>query len=134
MKALLRSFVITTVSLWIVSQIAVGGINFGEGTSTLLLAGLALGIVNLLVSPLINLLLLPLNLITLGTMRWITNVITLYLTTLIVPGFSITGFTFPGFSDFGFVIPTVTLGGLSAFIVISILLSFISHFLFWLSH
>lgn len=133
MKGIIRSFVINTAALWAVSQTA-SGIHFEEGTATLFLAGLSLAIVNLLIRPLINLLLLPLNLITLGTLRWVANVITLYIVTLVVPGFSITGFDYPGFVYQGFSIPQLSLSPFFAYIVISFLISIVSSVLFWLSH
>lgn len=134
MKRLIRAFVIASVALWLVENIAPGALTFEEGLATLALAGLALAIVNFFIRPLINLLLLPINLVTLGTLRWIANVITLYLVTLIVPGFSVSAFVFEGFSYQGFSIPSFSFGTIASFIIISLLISVFSSFFFWLSH
>lgn len=132
MKSLIRSFLINALSLWSVSQIATG-IAFLRGYETLALAAVVLATFNLLVKPLINILLLPINILTLGTLRWLVNVFTLFLVTLIVPDFKISGFHFVGFSYQGIVVPSVDLGTVGAFVAFSLLLSFISGFLFWLT-
>ncbi|PJE67620.1 hypothetical protein COU95_01345 [Candidatus Shapirobacteria bacterium CG10_big_fil_rev_8_21_14_0_10_40_9] len=131
MKSLIRSFLINVASLWIVSQI-ISGVTFAKGYETLFLTGAVLGLVNLFIRPLINILLLPLNLLTLGAMRWLVNVATLYLVTLIVSDFSISGFSFPGFFYNGFSIPAFSTTGFWALVLTSFILSFVSSFLFWL--
>lgn len=131
-RKLLRSFVFNLVALWLVTQ-AFAGASFTGGYQTLLLAALALTLVNLLVKPLINLLLLPINLITLGAFRWVINVVALYLVTLLVPQFTISAFLFPGFSYQGFVIPPINLGIFWVYLLTSLSLSIIISFLFWLT-
>jgi len=131
MKSLLRSFFINGLSLWLVSQI-VSGVTFARGYETLLMAAAVLGIFNLLVRPLINILLLPINILTLGTLRWLVNVFTLYFVTLLVPDFEITGFHFAGSSFQGIVIPSLSLGTIWAFVAVSFLISIISGLIFWL--
>lgn len=131
MKSLLRSFFINGLSLWLVSQI-VSGVTFARGYETLLMAAAVLGIFNLLVRPLINILLLPINILTLGTLRWLVNVFTLYFVTLLVPDFEITGFHFAGASFQGIVIPSLSLGTIWAFVAVSFLISIISGLIFWL--
>lgn len=130
MKRLLRSFVINTATLWLVTQI-LPGVGYAGGYQTLLLAALALTIVNLLVKPLINLLLLPINLLTLGAFRWLVNVAALYLVTLIVPQFQISSFLFPGFTYQGFIIPSINLTVFWVFVLTSFLISLISSLFYW---
>lgn len=96
------------------------------------MTAVALALFNLFVRPLVNLLLLPINILTLGAFRWVVNVISLYLLTLIIPGFAISGFAFSGFAFQGLVIPAFSVGLIWAFILISFLLSFITGFFFWL--
>ncbi len=132
MKSLLRSFLINAASLWIVGQL-LSCFSFAKGYETLLLTAVVLGLVNLFIRPLINILLLPINLLTLGTMRWIVNVASLYLVTLLVPDFKIIGFSFSGIFYSGFTIPAFSTSGIPALILTSFILSFISSFLFWLA-
>jgi len=132
MKKYLRLFLFNLFSLWLVANITTG-VSFGNGYSTLLLSALVLCLVHFLIKPLINILLLPINLLTLGMFRWLTNVIALYLVTIIVPKFEISSFNFPGFSYHGFVIPQIYLTQFWALVVISFIISLTESFLLWLS-
>lgn len=131
MKTLIRSFLINFGALWLVSQFF-GGIVLTQGYETLAMAALALGLFNLLVRPILNIFFLPLNLLTMGTFRWLVNVATLYLVTMVVPGFSITGFSFAGFVYNGMAIPAFSAAGIPALILTSFVLSLVSSFFYWL--
>lgn len=131
MRTILRSFLINVAALWAVSQI-ISGVSFGRGYETLAVAAIVLALVNLFIRPLINILLLPINLLTLGTFRWLVNVGSLFLVTLLVPGFKIMAFYFPGAALQGFTLPAVFIGTIWAFLLVSFLVSLFSSFLFWL--
>jgi len=131
MKRLLRAYAISLLSLYFVSQIT-QGLLFENGLSTFLLTALGLTIVHLIAKPVINILLLPLNLITFGLFRWVSSAIALYLVTLLVKGFRITNFYFPGFTSKWFDVPEFNFGGILAFIAFSFLLSLITSFIYWL--
>lgn len=133
MKGLLRSFAIHAGVLWFIAA-NVGGIEYANDPKILLSGALGLTLVDALVKPFINILLLPFNLVTLGTFRWISSVIALYLTTLIVPGFVIKAFIYPGLVTNYFIIPSLTLSLLGAYILVGILVSFFVSLLFWLLH
>ena len=130
MKRILRHYLIDTTSLWLVSQTA-SGIVFGKGINTLLLAGVALTLISIFAKPIINILLLPLNLITFGLFRWISSAVVLYIVTLLVEGFQITFFHFSGFSNKWVEIPTLDFRGILAYIAFSLILSILTTFLFW---
>lgn len=127
-----RFFVFNLAALWLVTQFLEGA-SFVGGYQTLVLATIALTLVNLLVKPLIKLLLLPINLITLGAFRWLVNVIALYLVTLLVPQFKISAFVFPGFFYQGFSVPSIHLGTFWVYVLASLFLSLTTSFLFWLT-
>ena len=131
MRSILKYFIINTITLYLVS-LAVSGIVFAEGTYSLLLAGLVLTLTSLIIRPIINILLLPINLITFGLFRWVGFAVTLYLVTLIVPGFKLLDFTFKGFSSYWFSIPVISLSGILAFIAFSFLISLVSSFAYWI--
>ena len=131
MKNILRLYLIDTLALYAVSQIA-GGIVLDSGFETLLLAVVGLTVASVLVRPVINLLLLPLNLITFGLFRWVSSAIALYLVTLVVPGFTIVAFNFVGFSSKWIVIPPINLSGILAFVAFSFLLSVITSIVHWI--
>ncbi|MBI3443324.1 phage holin family protein [Candidatus Woesebacteria bacterium] len=131
MKTILRHYVIDTVSLYLVSRIA-SGLVFEKGMESLLLTGAALALVSILAKPIINLLLLPLNLITFGLFRWISGVVALYLVTILVPGFKIAGFASSSFLVWGFQLPAFAFAGISALIAFSFLISLVTSLVYWL--
>ncbi len=131
MKSILRHYVIDTVVLYLVSQIT-RGLVFEKGMESLLLAGAALALISILAKPIINLLLLPLNLITFGIFRWISGVIILFLVTILVPGFKIVEFASNSFSIYGLTFPGFHFAGISALIAFSFLISFITSLIYWL--
>lgn len=131
MKRILRHYVISTFSLWIVSEIA-EGLVFESGTETLLLAGVGLTVASTLARPVINLLLLPLNLVSFGLFRWVSSAIALYLVTLVVPGFKVGSFHFAGFESKWFDIPELAFKGMIAYVAFAFTLSMITSFIYWL--
>ena len=130
MKRIIRAYVIGTFSLWAVSQIA-EGLVFEKGIQTLFLAGVGLTLTLLIARPLVNMLLLPLNLVTFGLFRWVSSAIVLYLVTLVVPGFKIGQFHFEGFTSKWFDIPELNFSGLLSYVAFSLLLSLIISFIYW---
>lgn len=131
MKKHLRLFLINFVALWLTVE-ALEGVTFSGGYKTLALAALTLTLVNFVIKPLIGLLLLPINLLTLGCFRWLVNVLSLYLVTIIVPQFQIQSFRFAGFSHQGFIIPAVNLNTFWAFVIASLFISLLTTLLLWL--
>lgn len=131
MKKLLRHYALDTFSLWTVSNLA-SGIIFEKGVQTLFISGIALSAVFFFAKPVINLLLLPLNLVTFGLFRWVSSAVVLYLVTLIIKEFKISTFIFSGFSSKWIDVPSIHFNGFLAFIAFSFLLSFITSFLHWL--
>ena len=126
MKRILRHFAIETFALYVTSLYAVGFV-FDKGIETLVITGIALTIASFLAKPVINILLLPINLVTFGVFKWISGSIALYLVTLIVPGFSVSGFYFEGLISKWFDIPAVNLGsGPLSYIAFSFMLSLIT--------
>jgi len=131
MRTILKHFIINTASLYVVS-LAVSGIIFADGTYSLLMAGIVLTLTTLIIRPIINILLLPINLITFGLFRWVGFAITLYLVTLIVPGFKLINFVFKGYTSYWFSLPAISLSGIFTFIAFSFLISFIASIGYWI--
>lgn len=131
MKRLLRVFIIETFALFVGSSVAYG-VVFEKGIETLLFAGIGLTAIALIVKPIINLLLLPLNLITFNVFKWVSSAVGLYLVTLLVPGFKIITFRFSGFSLGIIDMPVIDLSGAFAFIGFSFIISFFAGFIYWL--
>jgi len=130
-KKYLRFFLINLFGLWLVAYIFTG-VNFIGGWQTITLAALVLTLLGTLVKPLIKLLLLPVNLVTLGAFRWLINVIVLWLVTFIIPQFQINGFLFEGVNYQGFTIPSFYVATFWAFVLSSLVISFITSLTLWL--
>lgn len=131
-RLFLRSIAINLASVYIAAQILSGVITYVGGWQTLFLAALAIALVNLFVRPVVNLLLLPIHLITLGVFRWIANLVTLYLVTLLIPNLQIHPFVSPGFNLKYLLVPPINFTAFGAFLVTTVTLTLIFHFLYWL--
>jgi len=130
-KKLLRFYFADLSALYVVNQMA-SGMVFEHGVKTFLITGAALSLFGYFIKPVINLLLLPINLITFGTFKWISSVIAIYVITLIVSGFSINNFYFQGFSSQWIDIPTISVNGFFAIILFSFAISIITSLINWL--
>ena len=131
MKGLLRSFLINLFTLWLTSQIALG-LKLESGWQTYILGAIVLSLILIFIKPLLKLLFLPINFLTLGFFSWIVNVVVLFLLTIFVPQIKILPFQFLGFSYQGFTIPQIHFGLFESFIVISFIISIVSNFFTWL--
>ena len=132
MKSILRRIVFYAVALFLTSQI-ITGLTVSGGVGTYIVGAAALSLLFLVVKPILSIVTLPLNIITLGLFSFLINAIILYLLTIFVPSISISAFTFKGISLAGFVIPNLHVNNFFAFIIASISLSFIVGFLRWLT-
>ena len=132
MKSILRRIVFYSVSLFLTSQI-ITGLKISGGLTTYLVGGIVLSVLFIIIKPILSLITLPLNIITLGLFSFLINAIILYLLTILVTSISISAFTFSGLSFVGFIIPKLFVNNFFAFIVASIVLSFIVGFLRWLT-
>lgn len=133
MRTLLRYFLINTVALYLTTE-TIKGLSYSGGLQALLIGGLAFTAINLILIPLLRILLLPLNLLTVGFFAWITNVLALYALTTIVPQFRLAPYNFPGWESNGFTIPAANLSALWVAMISSLMIGLIAHLLHWLMH
>lgn len=131
MKRILRSYLVNTSSLYAASLVA-SGLVFEKGWESVLLTGVGLTVATLLVKPIINVLLLPINLITFNLFKWVSSGVAIFLVTLVVPGFKILYFHFPGLSSKWLDIPAISLDNFLKYIAFSFIIFFISSLLHWI--
>jgi len=131
MKKILRWFVINSVVVFAADRL-IPGFNVSPGYEGIIITAAVLTGLNFAIKPLIKLLLLPVNLITLGAFRWVANVFILWLVTYMVPNLEVIGFQFVGYTYQGFIIPAMYLGQFWALVVSSFFISLATTFLFWL--
>lgn len=63
------------------------------GIWTAIVAAIAIGVVNTLIKPILQLVALPISILTFGISAFLINVFLLWLTSKVIPGFEIAGFT-----------------------------------------
>ncbi len=131
MKHLIRTYLINVGALWVTSQ-ALPALTITGGVRGLLLGSLAFMAANLLLVPLLKVLLLPLNLLTLGVFAWLGNVLALYFLVTVMPIFKVASYDFPGMSLNGFILPQMQLSTFLVVVVSSFLIGFLIHVINWL--
>lgn len=132
LRLLLRTIAINLASIYLAAQILSGVITYVGGYKTLLLAAIVIAVVNLFVRPIVNLLLLPIHLITLGIFRWIANLATLYIVTWLVPNLQIHSFTFGGVNLHYVIVPQIYFSPFGAFLISTFILTLTFHFMYWI--
>lgn len=83
LKTILRAILAIALLAWVFPSVTV--IDF----STLIGAGIVLALLQSIVQPILKLLFLPINIITLGIFSWVINVFVVWLAIELVPGFDI---------------------------------------------
>jgi len=90
MRTILLKWFINALALYITSYL-VKGIQV-SGTSALLLAAALLGILNAVIRPILIILTLPINILTLGLFTFFINGLMLWIVSFLIKGFMIQGF------------------------------------------
>ena len=80
---------VSNVAAIAVAAAVIEGVDYSGDYWVLVASGLAFALVNLLVKPLVKLLAFPLIILTVGLALFPINILMLYVTSWIVPGFSI---------------------------------------------
>lgn len=108
------------------------GVSISGGITTYILGGFVLSIMFNVLKPLVNIISLPLNIITMGTFSFVVNIFIFYLATQIIGNISIKAFVFPGTSVAGFIIPKMHLNTFFAYVAAALVQSVIVSFITWL--
>lgn len=90
MRGLIIRWVTTALALWLTSLIVPGIVI--ESVTSLFFAAVVFGIFNAILRPLVLVLTLPINIVTLGLFTFVINGAMLKLTADVVRGFSVHGF------------------------------------------
>ena len=89
MIGILISFIGSAIALYITTQL-VPGFNITNLTN-LIIATIVIALINAFIKPILKLLTLPINLLTLGLFSIVINAVCLLIAAWIVPGFEISG-------------------------------------------
>lgn len=123
LKSLLRTFLVNLAAFWVLSRLT--PVMSIDNYQSLILLGGGLTLVNVLVRPVLKLITLPLNILTLGLFSGFLTLAILYYVIRITPGVSVAELVIPSFSRSGFAIPEIHISRLAALVVISFGISFI---------
>jgi putative membrane protein len=89
MKLIIK-LILNIFALWVVSFL-VPGFEFID-TSSLIVTAVVIGVVNTFIKPVLQIIFLPLSIITLGITAFLINVVLLWGVSFVVPGFEIENF------------------------------------------
>lgn len=131
MKTLLRNILLNAGVLWLTTQL-LPSFNISGGFQGLLIGASAFMLASIILVPLLRILLLPLNLLTVGIFAWLSNVIALYILVTMVPYFVLNEYFFTGTQINGFIIPPMILSKFQVAAVASLIIGLITHFVKWL--
>lgn len=132
MKGLLRRFLFYTIALFATTQL-LSGFRLSGGLQIYIITGIVLALMMLILKPILNLLSMPLNLITFGFASFLVNAIILFLLTVFIAQVNVEPFTLPGIYFAGFSIPPIGLNKWFAYLVASIVLSGVYSILTWVT-
>lgn len=90
MDILIR-LVISTLAVFVAAYI-LPGIKLESGFTTALIVAVVLGLVNTFIRPILLILTIPLNILTLGLFTFVIMALMVLLVSAIVPGFTVDGF------------------------------------------
>jgi len=87
---LLVKLLLNIVALWVVSYLT-PGFNF-DSTQALIVTAIVIGVVNTFIKPVLQIIFIPLSIITFGITAFLINVVLLWGVSFLVPGFEIDSF------------------------------------------
>lgn len=131
MRSILRAIFLNTLTLYLVT-LFYPGITIKQEIKTLISAAIIWWLLNKIVKPIIKLLLLPINLITLGLFSWAVNAITVFLLTVINKDVALHAYTFPGISYQGFIVPSISFNLIVSYVITSLVLYLTHGLIVWL--
>ena len=132
MKFFLKTFLFHVFSLWVTSEIFSAFRIHGAFVAILTAAGI-LTFLSVFVKPLLKILFIPINLLTLGFFSWFTNVIVIYLLTVLAPEVEITAWKFMGWHWGGFALPAFGTSYIVSLILVSCIITIVGNLLHWIT-
>lgn len=132
MKSIVRSVILYSFALYVVSQLF-DGLKIAGGMQTIIIGGAIFAGLSMVLKPVLQAISFPLTLVTLGLFSFVINAIILFILTKIVPKIYVHAFVTPKLSYDGFKIPAYHLNIIFAFIFISAIISLLVGFLSWVT-
>jgi putative membrane protein len=131
MKTLIRNVFIYTYILFVLPKV-IPGVHIDGGFVTFLIGGVALTLLFSILRPILNLVSLPVNFISLGLFSLVVNAFLLYILTIFVTDIQIVKFEYPRTEAFGFVMPKISFNTFFAYVYTAFMLLLLDKFIQWL--
>ncbi len=132
MKRLLRSFLGYFIALYLANLLIPGVAISGDVLKTTTLLSGLLMVLHTFVRPVLELFLMPFNILTLGLLKKAADVALVYSATFIVPEFSINSFHFNGSTLFGLSIPEMEINKVLSIIISVLFIELVKHAISWI--
>ncbi|MBU3935669.1 phage holin family protein [Patescibacteria group bacterium] len=124
LRKLLKFTLVTTYALLAHNQIW-QNLTFDPPILVLIKVAFILSLFEIILKPIIKLLLLPINILTLGTIRLFINTLGLYLAVFFIEGFSVSDISTPASVFLGLSLPHFQFNGFFAYLVSSLTINLI---------
>ena len=131
MKGIIRNILLYAFSLYL-AQVMFPGLVLHNGLHTLIVGGLLLAIGFKILKPVLSIISLPFNMLTLGFFSIFIIAFILFLITLIYPSIDVHAFTFSGFSFWGIEIHRFYVSLLLSYILVSVTIYLTTKVINWL--
>ena len=131
MRSILRNILLYSFSLYL-TQTLFGGLVLHGGLQTLLVGGLLLAIGFKILKPILSVISLPFNMLSLGLFSIFIIAFILFLITLLLPAIDVRPFTFNGISFLGVEIHKFYVSLLLSYCLISVTIYLITKAINWL--
>lgn len=131
MRQLLRHYFVIIVCIYAVTQI-IPAIAIQNSWRGIFYAAAVLSLLLYITKPIINLIMLPINLLTLNLASWLINIIIVYIWVLLDKDVRISAWEFSGFTFGPISLASFNFGVLQTIIISAILLTLLERFFSWL--
>lgn len=131
MKAILRNVLLYAFALYL-TQMVFAGLVLHGGVKTLIIGGILLAIGFKIIKPILSVISLPFNLLSLGLFSVFITAFILFLITLIYPQIDVRPFNFTGLSFWGIEIHKFYVSLLLSYVLISVTIYLITKLISWL--
>lgn len=122
MFGLLKTLIISVIVLFAVTKV-IPGVSYQDDISVLLQAALVFSVIQVIIVPLLNLLAVPLNLLSFGLASMIINAGLFYAISYVVPAFTFSPFDFPGYVSGALVVPAFSVPQYGTVLLASLVVS-----------
>src|SRR3989344_188971 len=100
MKAIVRLIAINSLSIFLVS-LFLPGLHVSGGFTSFIIGGVLLTVAATILNPIVKIVTLPFNILTLGFLSFLTTFVALFLITIFYGNIQVSAFTFEGFTFAG---------------------------------